>query len=96
MAYSGVETLVFPDSTYLREGLYVEPWLRFFINALNGCRDGREKEPFWLKPLPLKQMYAFSRKNKVFLKKPLMCPDSMCLGEGLYVELFLIGPPSFL
>ena len=34
---------------------------------LIGFRDGKEAEPFWLKPLLIKEMfYAFSRKNKVF------------------------------
>ena len=36
---------------------------------LIGFRDGKETEPFWLKPLLIKEMfYAFSRKNKVFYK----------------------------
>ena len=48
MAYSEVETLVFPDSMCLGEGLYVE---LFLLVLLISCRDGKEKEPFWLKPL---------------------------------------------
>ena len=36
---------------------------------LIGFRDGKEAEPFWLKPLLIKEMfYAFLRKNKVFYK----------------------------
>ena len=64
MAYSEVEPLVFPDSMCLGEGLYVE---LFLLVLLIACRDDKEKEPFWLKHLLLKQLsYAFLRKNKVF------------------------------
>ena len=60
MAYSDVGPLVFPDSMCLEESLYVELFL-------TGCRDDKEKEPFWLKPILLKQLwYAFSQKDKVF------------------------------
>ena len=42
----------------------------FLIGALKiGSGDDKEKEPFWLKPLLLKQLlYAFLRKNKAFKK----------------------------
>ena len=56
MAYSDVEHLMFPNSMCLGKGLYVE----VFLLVLIGCRVDKEKEPFWLKPLLLKQLlYAF-------------------------------------
>ena len=57
---------MFPDGMCLGEGLYVE---LFLLVLLIGFRDGKETEPFWLKPILIKEMfYAFSQKNKVFYK----------------------------
>ena len=62
----GVYPLVCPFSTWPGQGFYVE---LFLLVLLIGFRDGKEAEPFWLKPLLIKEMfYAFSRKNKVFYK----------------------------
>ena len=59
----GVYPLVCPFSTWPGQGFYVE---LFWLVLLIGFRDGKEAEPFWLKPLLIKEMfYAFSRKNKV-------------------------------
>ena len=41
-----------------------------------------------LDSLCLKSKYAHVAYSEV---EPLVFPDSMCLGKGLYVELFLVG-----
>ena len=66
---------MFPDSMCLGEGLYVE---LFLLVLLIGCRNDKEKEPFWLKPLLLKQLFTV---RKIFLNKEFQSPQIMRLAQ---------------
>ena len=64
MAYPEAEPLVFPGSMCMDVGLYAE---LFLLVLLIGCRDDKEKELIWLKPLLLKQLlYAYFEEKQAF------------------------------